>query len=379
MVNESTGNELAIEVRGLTKKYGELVAVDEISFEVMKGEFFGFLGPNGAGKTTTIRMLAGIISKSDGEARVMGYIAGSIEAKQLSGVVPEQSNVYMDLTAWRNLMLTAELYRVPSSEAKSRAENLLRQLGLYERKDSRAKEYSMGMRKRLLLALALINDPEIVFLDEPTSGLDVQSARFIRWLLRDFGKRGKTFFLTTHNMTEAAEMCNRLAIINKGKLVALDTPENLRFTGIKASLIDVSFDKPVSVNALNGISGVIRVGSAQAIDTAERMKVMAAMGGTGLGRMGPRMREAGMAGGQGGPGMTGRQGTGMLQAEPAEVGEKKPPSNRFRLHTEDTGEVITSLVDFSRANSLKMNILNVNPPSLEDAFVMLTGGAKREK
>ena len=369
MLNESTDNGLAIEVHRLTKKYGELVAVDNISFEVMRGEFFGFLGPNGAGKTTTIRMLTGIIAKSDGEARVMGYPAGSIDAKQISGVVPEQSNVYMDLTAWRNLMLTAGLYRIPSSEAKSRAEDLLKQLGLYERKDSPAKEYSMGMRKRLLLAVALISDPEIVFLDEPTSGLDVQSTRFIRGLLKDFRKEGKTFFLTTHNMNEAAEMCDRVAIINRGKLVAMDTPENLRITAGKVSLIDISFDKPVSAEALKEVSGIIRVESSQAIETAERMKAMAAMGGMGPGRMGPGMR---------GPGMAGRPGMGMLQAEPAEVG-KKPPSNRFRLHTEDTGEVITSLVDFSRAHSLKMEILNVNPPSLEDAFVMLTGEAKREK
>jgi len=366
----SSNNNFAIEVHGLTKKFGELVAVNDISFEVEKGEFFGFLGPNGAGKTTTIRMLTGIISKSGGEARVMGYPAGSIEAKQLSGVVPEQSNVYMDLTAWRNLMLTAELYRVPPSEAKARAENLLKQLGLFERKNSPAKEYSMGMRKRLLLAVALISDPEIVFLDEPTSGLDVQSTRFIRGLLNDFRKGGKTFFLTTHNMNEAAEMCSRVAIINRGKLVALDTPENLRITAGKVSLIDISFDKPVTVEALKKVSGVIRVESSQAIETAERMKAMAAVGAMGPGGMGPGMRRVGVPG---------RPGIGMTPGEqPAEAG-KKPPSNRFRLHTEDTGEVITSLVDFSRANSLKMNILNVNPPSLEDAFVMLTGEAKREK
>ena len=363
-------NNYAIKVTNLTKRYRQLVAVDDISFEVNKGEFFGFLGPNGAGKTTTIRMLTGIIGKSSGEARVMGYPAGSIEAKQLSGVVPEQSNVYMDLTAWRNLMLTAELYRLPPSEAKARADNLLKQLGLFERKDSKAREYSMGMRKRLLLAVALISDPEIVFLDEPTSGLDVQSTRFIRGLLRDFRKEGKTFFLTTHNMSEAAEICDRVAIINRGKLVALDTPENLRITSGKVSLIDISFDKPVSVEALEEISGVIRVESSQAINRAEMMKEMAATGGMGPGRTGAGMR---------GPGMAGRQGMGIPQAEPAEAGEKKPPSNRFRLHTEDTGEVITSLVDFNRANSLKMNVLNVNPPSLEDAFVMLTGEAKREK
>jgi len=370
VLNTSPDGDLAIEVRGLTKRYGQLVAVDDISFEVEKGKFFGFLGPNGAGKTTTIRMLTGIIRKSGGEARVMGYPSGSIEAKQISGVVPEQSNVYMDLTGWRNLMLMAELYRLPMDEAKARAENLLKQLGLYERKNSPAREYSMGMRKRLLLVMALINDPEIIFLDEPTSGLDVQSARFIRGLLQDIRQGGKTLFLTTHNMSEAADMCDRVAIINRGKLVALDTPENLRITAGKVSLIDISFDKTVSDEALKEIPGVIRVESSQAIDMAERMKAMAAMGGMGPGRMGTGMR---------GPGMAGKQGIGMPQAEPAEAGEKRPTVNRFRLYTEDTGRMITSLVDFSRANSLKMNILNVNPPSLEDAFVMLTGEANREK
>jgi ABC-2 type transport system ATP-binding protein len=370
MVNSSTSDGLAIEVRGLTKRYGQLVAVDGISFEVKKGEVFGFLGPNGAGKTTTIRMLAGIIRASDGEARVMGYPAGSLESKQLSGVVPEQSNVYLDLTGWRNLMLTAELYRIPSSEAKARAENLLQQLGLYERKNSRAREYSMGMRKRLLLAVALISDPEIVFLDEPTSGLDVQSARFIRGLLLDFKKGGKTLFLTTHNMSEAAELCDRVAIINRGRLVALDTPENLRIVAGKRSLIDVHFDKPVSVDALKAIVGVTRVESSQAIDAAEKMKAMAAMGGMGPGRMGQGMKGAGMGG---------MQRAGMPQAEPPETGGKRPPGSRFRLYAENPGEVLASLVDFSRANSLKMNVLNVNPPSFEDAFVMLTAEASREK
>jgi ABC-2 type transport system ATP-binding protein len=369
MVDSSSGNGLAIEVRGLTKRYGELTAVDCISFAVKKGEFFGFLGPNGAGKTTTIRMLTGIIRESAGEARVMGHPAGSLESKQVSGVVPEQSNVYMDLTAWRNLMLSAELYRIPSSEAKVRAENLLAQLGLIERRDSPAREYSMGMRKRLLLAVALISDPEIVFLDEPTSGLDVQSTRFIRGLLLDFRKAGKTFFLTTHNMSEAAEMCDRVAIINRGKLVALDTPENLRIIAGKCSLIDVNFDKAVSADVLKAIPGVTRVESSQAIDAAEKMKAMAAMSGMGPGRMGQGMK---------GTGMGGMQRAGMPQAEPPETGGKRLPGIRFKLATENPGDVLASLVDFSRAHALKMNILSVNPPSFEDAFVLLTQEASRE-
>lgn len=153
--------DYAIEVRGLTKRYGQLVAVDHVSFRVDKGEFFGFLGPNGAGKTTAIRMLMGIINKNSGEAFVVGYPAGSIRAKQLSGVMPELSNAYPDLTAWGNLMLIAELYRIPGNQARERAESLLQQLGLYERKDSAANTYSMGMRKRLVLSMALLSDPRM--------------------------------------------------------------------------------------------------------------------------------------------------------------------------------------------------------------------------
>ena len=164
-----SSNDRAIEVSNLTKHYGQILAVDHIGFEVKKGELFGFLGPNGAGKTTTIRMLTGVIKKDEGEAQVMGYPAGSLPAKQLSGVVPELANAYMDLSGWGNLMLMAELYRTPVSEAKKRATALLEQLGLHERKDSKVMTYSMGMRKRLILAMALLSDPQILFLDEPTS------------------------------------------------------------------------------------------------------------------------------------------------------------------------------------------------------------------
>jgi ABC-2 type transport system ATP-binding protein len=216
MPEATVSTELAIKVNGLTKHYGDLLAVDHINFEVKRGETFGFLGPNGAGKTTTIRMLTGIIKKDSGEASILGYPAGSIRAKQLSGVMPELSNAYMDLTAWGNLMLMAEIYRVPSKMGKERSENLLQQLGIYERKDSLASTFSMGMRKLLVLAMALLSDPQLLFLDEPTSGLDVQSVRFMRSLLRNLRQEGKTIFLTTHHMDEASEMCSRVDIINRG-------------------------------------------------------------------------------------------------------------------------------------------------------------------
>ena len=273
--------DYAIEVKGLTKIYGQLVAVDHVSFDVKKGEFFGFLGPNGAGKTTTARMLTGIIKKNDGEAKVMGYLAGSFGAKQLSGVMPEISNAYLDLTAWGNLMLIAELYRLPGTKAKERAGALLEQLGLLERKDSLAKTYSQGMRKRLVLCMALLPDPQILFLDEPTSGLDVQSVRFIRALLRNLKQEGKTIFFTTHDMDEAAEMCDRVAIINHGKIVAMDTPENLSITAGRVYLIDVSFDKAVSPEVLAKLPGVTRLETAQSIEATDRLRAQQAMAGVG--------------------------------------------------------------------------------------------------
>ncbi|MBI2908002.1 MAG: ABC transporter ATP-binding protein [Chloroflexi bacterium] len=361
--------DVAIEVKDLTKLFGQITAVDHVSFQVNRGEFFGFLGPNGAGKTTTIRMLTGVIRKDGGESFIMGYPSGSVRAKQLSGVMPELSNAYMDLTAWGNLMLMAELYRMPISQAKERAESLLRQLGLHERKDSKASTYSMGMRKRLVLCMALLSNPQILFLDEPTSGLDVQSVRFMRSLLRSLKQEGKTIFLTTHNMDEAAEMCERVAVINRGKIVALDSPDRLSISAGRVYLIDVSFDKAVGQEVLADLPGVDRLETAQAIETSERLRAQQVMAGSG--RPGGTGAGAGRMQVQtiGGPSTEAEQSG---KASGSEWGGEKKANHRFRFYTDDTTLLVSSLVDFSRANSLQMNILNVRPPSFEDAFVRLT-------
>lgn len=195
----------AIVVRELTKRYGNVTAVDRISFEVEKGEVFGFLGPNGAGKTTTIRILTGLIKPDGGKAFVAGYdvLENPIEVKQRIGVVPEVSNAYVDLTAWENLLLVGRLCGVPSQELKENAIKLLKEFGLYEVKDKLVRAFSKGMKQRLLLCMALINDPEVLFLDEPTSGLDVESARLLREKIVEYNKSGKTIFLSTYNMEEA--------------------------------------------------------------------------------------------------------------------------------------------------------------------------------
>ncbi|MDH5771319.1 MAG: ATP-binding cassette domain-containing protein, partial [Candidatus Bathyarchaeota archaeon] len=215
--------ENAIEVSNLTKYYGELLAVDHTNFDVKGGEIFGFLGPNGAGKTTTIRMLTGVIKPNAGTASIMGYdiLKEPLKAKQVMGIVPELSNAYPDLSAWHNLMFLGELYGVPKKRRQERAEELLKRLGLYERRSHLVKGFSKGMKQRLIICMALLNDPQILLLDEPTIGLDVQSARMIRDMIRELNKDGATVFLTTHNMEEANQLCDKIAIINHGKIAAI--------------------------------------------------------------------------------------------------------------------------------------------------------------
>jgi ABC-2 type transport system ATP-binding protein len=239
-------NNFIIEAYNIKKSFGSIVALDGISFKVKRGEIFGFLGPNGAGKTTTFRILTGIIKPDEGNAKISGYdiLKETIKAKELMGVLPETPNAYPDLSVWKNIIFIARLYDVKNFEEK--AINLLKEFDLYGRKDSKAKELSKGMKQRLLLCMAMINDPPILLLDEPTSGLDVQSARLIRKKIMDLGKEGKTIFLTTHNLEEANLMCDRVAIIKKGRIICIDNPENLRKITGKNITVEVKFDREFS-------------------------------------------------------------------------------------------------------------------------------------
>ncbi len=240
----------AIEVKCLCKSFDGLKAVNGISFSVHRGEIFGFLGPNGAGKTTTVRMLTGVIKPDYGDAWVMGHdiVRDTQKVKSILGVVPETANAYPDLTAWQNMMLIASLYGIPGREGEHRATSLLKEFGIYERRSSKVKSFSKGMKQRLMLCMALVSDPEVLFLDEPTSGLDIQSARMIR---RKIHEEGVTIFLTSHNMQEVGELCNRVGIINKGRIVTVDSPEHLR-TRIGGTLaVEVRFDKAVDMSMLD--------------------------------------------------------------------------------------------------------------------------------
>ncbi|MCD6290862.1 MAG: ABC transporter ATP-binding protein [Anaerolineae bacterium] len=225
-----------IEVSRLTKVYhtGKRVApiraVDDIDFTVHEGEVFGFLGPNGAGKTTTIRMLTGLTRPTAGQARVLGFDLNHevTRIKKKVGVVPERSNLYDELSAFDNLMFSMQLYGVPRRERKRRAEELLDRFRLSEKRDTPFARLSRGMRRALTIAAALVHRPELVFLDEPTTGLDVMSARSLRQLIARLRDEGTTVFLTTHYLEEAERLCDRIAIIVRGHIVALGTMEELR-------------------------------------------------------------------------------------------------------------------------------------------------------
>lgn len=236
-----------IQIEGLTKAYGDLVAVDQISLEVQEGELFGFLGPNGAGKTTTIRMLTGLSKPTAGKARVLGFdIRLQVaQAKRHIGVVPEHSNLYDELSARDNLLFMGKLYGVPRRERTRRAEELLHMFRLYERKDDPFRALSRGMKRALTIAAALVHNPKLLFLDEPTVGLDVAAARSLRALIAGLRDQGVTVFLTTHYLEEADLLCDRIAILVLGKVVRTGTPTELKRAAEEESVIEVQFEKPV--------------------------------------------------------------------------------------------------------------------------------------
>jgi len=261
-----------IEVKKLKKNYGNLTAVDEIDFEVYHGEIFGFLGPNGAGKTTTQRMLTSLLTPTSGSIHIdqKDITQYTREVKSIVGIVPEESNVYNELNAWDNLMFTGQLYRVPRKERKKNAQELLELFGIWEKKNIKVENYSKGMKRRLSIAMGVIHHPQILFLDEPTPGLDPQSARTIRELIRDLNKNGSTIFLTTHQIEEANQLCDRIAIINQGRIAVIDSPENLktRIKGVQSVEISLEAITPQKssneygsdFSHLLGVRNVIKIG-----------------------------------------------------------------------------------------------------------------------
>jgi ABC-2 type transport system ATP-binding protein len=216
-----------IETKKLTKKFGDNLAVDRLDLRVEEGEVFGFLGPNGAGKTTTIRMLTALIRATSGSASVMGHEIGrdDDQVRRNVGILTESPGLYDRLSAERNLTFFAHLYEVEKPAAQ--VERYLKMLGLWERRHEEAGTFSKGMRQKLVIARALLHEPQALFLDEPTSGLDPEAAKLVRDFIGDLKEEGRTIFLCTHNLAEADQLCDRIAVFNT-QILALDTPSALR-------------------------------------------------------------------------------------------------------------------------------------------------------
>lgn len=305
----------AIRVTDLTKRWGNFLVVDHISFVIEKGKLFGFLGPNGAGKTTTLRMMTGIIKSDSGSVSIMGYDIqrDTLKAKQIMGIVPETNSLYSDLSAWDNIMFIAEVYGVSRKKAKTLAEELLEKTGLIERKDQKVSRFSQGMKRRLILAMAFINDPEVLFLDEPTSGLDVKSRRLIMEIVKEFSVAGGTVFMTTHDIKEGNWLCDQIAIIDKGKIIAIDTPTKLKRRIRHLQAVEVSFSTDINPELLKSISKVTIV---------------------------------------------------------------KKIDGKIKLYTDDPGSIVEEVVGYAVSSGLKITHLATLTPTLEDAYLELTKGGR---
>lgn len=218
-----------IQVRNLSRHFGEIKAVDDISFDVKDGEIFGFLGPNGAGKTTTVRMLCTLISPTSGTAEIDGLDIreDGENIRQIVGLLPESPGFYERLSLYRNLEFYARLYGVSEDEIAQRIEKNLKMVGLWKRKDSAVATFSKGMKQKAAIVRAILHEPKYMFFDEPTAGLDPSAARKIRELILDLKQRNRVIFLNTHNLDEAERVCDRVAIINS-RIVAIDAPSKLK-------------------------------------------------------------------------------------------------------------------------------------------------------
>ena len=214
-----------IVVKNVTKKFGQKVALEEISFEVSKGEIFGFLGPSGSGKTTMIKILTGQLNADSGQTELLGKVSEKLTPADLEqiGLVSDTSGFYEKLSLYKNLQAYAKIYGKPNS----RVDEVLKQVDLYDSKNLAAEKLSTGMKQRMFLARALINKPQVLFLDEPTSGLDPTTSKKIHELLLDLKEAGTTIFLTTHDMNEATLLCDRLSLLNRGHLIEYGTPSSI--------------------------------------------------------------------------------------------------------------------------------------------------------
>jgi ABC-2 type transport system ATP-binding protein len=303
----------AIEAHHLTRRFGTITAVNDLSLSVDTGEIFGFLGPNGAGKTTTIRLMTGVLTPDEGTVRIAGIDLHTdpLRAKRCMGIIPENSAVYGDLTAIQNLTLAGRLYGLPAVDRNRRARSLLADLGLTDRADEKVRTFSKGMKQRVSIGCAVIHEPAVLFLDEPTAGLDVQSRRLVTAMILRMHDKGSTIFLTTHNIDEANALCTRIGIINRGVLVATDRPEILKQTFDTTQAIEISFARQVDPDVLSHPN--------------------------------------------------------LLRIE--QRGDK------FRIVTDDPDQVVKYLAAWADREGVRIASLNTLGPSLEEAFLAITGGS----
>jgi ABC-2 type transport system ATP-binding protein len=300
----------AIQADHLYKKFGPVSAVNDVSLTVPEGETFGFLGPNGAGKTTTIRMLTGVLMPDAGTVRINGIDIHRhpLDAKMQMGVIPENSTVYGDMTTEQNLHLSGKMYGMPKALRNKRVDEVLSELNLTEKRHALVRTFSKGMKQRVSIGCAIIHHPRVLFLDEPTSGLDVQSRRLVIETIHQMNEKGSTIFLTTHNIEEANTLCQTVCIINKGEIVAQDSPERLKKMFDTTQSVEVSFNQKVNSDMF--------------------------------------------------------MADGILRAEPC--------GDKWRVYTDAPDQVLKYIVGRAERESIGITSLTTSGPSLEEAFVQLT-------
>ena len=308
-----------VNVKNLSKVFDkEIVAVDNVSFQVKKGEIFGFLGPNGAGKTTTIKILTTLLQPTKGQVNIATFdvVKNPDEVRSSIGIVPQALTLDDDLKGMTNLLLSAKLYHVPDKIAKERANELLELVGLKDAAGRDVSTYSGGMRKRLELIIGLIHNPKVLFLDEPTLGLDIQTRSVIWDYLRKLNREnGLTIFITTHYLEEADLLCDRIAIIDQGKVLIEDTPSNLK-QKLGGDIIEISVDTHVKAKEL-----------ISELDYVEKIDI---------------------------------------------VGEK------LRIKAEKGNEALPLLLEIYKVNNIKVKTVSLSRPSLDEVFLEYTGKSMRD-
>ncbi len=309
-------NEPAISVKSLTKRFNDLVAVDHIDLDIPAGEFFGLLGPNGAGKTSLMRMLVGLSTPTSGSAAIFGndVVKNSTEARKLIGVAPQEYNFDYNLKTKEILTYHAGYYGMPKAEREKRADEILEFLDIKDKADQYSDKLSGGMKRRLLIGRALMQEPKVLFLDEPTTGVDVQLRRALWDLLKKLNAGGTTIVLTTHYIEEAENLCSRVAIMDHGKLIAMGSPDKLKRDEVESSRLEFDIESD-SVPDLKGIPEVVRYSCHK---------------------------------------------------------------NMLTVHVTDTGTAAVKLLDLLRSKGISVKSMHVKESTLEDVFIKLTGRDLRE-